>query len=390
MTRNLLAQTAVYVVGIGMYGYRRPSDISYVTMGTTAIREALSDAGIKWADVESMFVGSGKIGMAAAPTLARYLGRTGIPVVQVESASASGSVAFRQAVLDVASGRCDVSVAVGVDKAEFPPDAVSKAGVRGLVDGRIEFHTMFALKTEHWLRERSLVAADLAPVAVKNHRNGALNPYAQRRKARTVDEVLAPPYISGSLTRLQCTPVGEGSAAVVVASADALRRLDIDPQRCVQVRASVHQTQPSFEDAVGTEEQAVTRAAAREAYEACGIGPGEVDIVELHDAFAVEEPMYLEAMGICAEGRALSDLADGALDLGGRVAVSPSGGLLAMGHPVGPTGVGQVCESVRQLRGEAGPRQHPDARTALVHMVGVGGVCAVHILQNATSTGVRP
>lgn len=389
MTRNLLKDNAVYVAGIGMYGYRRPSDVTYVTMGTSAVREALADAGVVWSDVQSMFVGSGKIGMAAAPTLARYLGRTGVPVVQVESASASGSVAFRQAVLDVASGRCDLSVAVGIDKAEFPPDAVSKSGVPSLVDNRIEFHTMFALKTEHWLHERSASPRELAAVAVKNHRNGALNPFAQRRKERTLEEVLEPPYISGSLTRLQCTPIGEGSAAVVVTSAEGLRRYGIDERRCVQVHAAVHQTQPSFDDAVGNEEQAASRCAALAAYADSGIGPGDLDIVELHDAFAVEEPMYLEAMGICEEGAALKDLADGALDIGGRVAVSPSGGLLAMGHPVGPTGIGQVCESVRQLRGEAEARQHQGAQTALVHMVGVGGVCTVHILQNSTTKAKR-
>lgn len=380
MAKNLLKDTPVYVVGIGMHPYQRPSGTTYVAMGTRAVREALHDAGIQWTQVESAFVGSGKIGMAAAPTLTRYLGRTGIPVVQVESASASGSVAFRQAVLDVASGRCDVSVAAGIDKAEFPPDAVSKADIAGLVDGLIDFPTMFAIKTEHWLRERSATPEQLAAVAVKNHRNGARNPYAQRQKERTLEEVLAPPYVSGSLTRLQCTPIGEGAAAVVVASQEAIARLGLDSNRAVQVLATVHQTQPPVAAAVGNEEQAVTRSAGLEAYEAAAVGPEEMDIIELHDAFTVEEPMYLEALNVVHEGDALKQLARGAFDIGGKVAVSPSGGLLAMGHPVGPTGVGQVCESVRQLRGEAGTRQHPGATNALVHMVGVGGVCTIHIL----------
>jgi acetyl-CoA acetyltransferase len=146
------------------------------------------------------------------------------------------------------------------------------------------------------------------------------------------------------------------------------------------VRAAVHQSQPAYTAAIGTEEEAVTRTACGEAFEASGIGPQELDLVELHDAFAVEEPMYLEAMGVCAPGKALEDLENGQLDIGGRVAVSASGGLLAMGHPVGPTGVGQVCELTRQLRGEAGPRQHARSRQALAHMVGVGGVCTVHVL----------
>lgn len=381
MTRHTLRDREVYVVGIGLFPYQRASSTTYVTMGTGAVRAALADAGVKWLDVDSAFVGSGKLGMAAAPTLARYLGRTSLPVLQVESASASGSVAFRQAVLDVAGGRSDVSVAVGVDEAKFPQDAVSKARVRGLADGMIDFPTMFALKTDTFLRERGVHPDELGAVAVKNHRNGALNPYAQRQKVRTLEEVMAPPYVSGALTRLQCTPVGEGSAAVVVVSAEGLRRHGIDPRRAVRVLASAYQTVPPVDAIVGTEEETVTRLTAEEAYEEAGVGPQDVDVVELHDAFSVEEPMYLEAMGISRPGEALADLAAGAHDIGGRVAVSPSGGLLAMGHPVGPTGVGQVCESVRQLRGEAGARQHPGARMALVHMVGVGGVCAVHLLQ---------
>lgn len=380
MRRSILGSRPVHVVGIGMHPYQRASATTYVTMGLSALRAALTDAGLTWQDVDSAFVGSGKVGMAAAPTLARFLGRTGLPVLQVESASASGSVAFRQAVLDVASGRCDVSAAVGVDKAEFPPDAVSKARIPDLVEGLIDFPTMFALKTDAYLRERGAAVEQLGAVAVKNHRNGALNPFAQRQKARSLEEVLAPPYVAGALTRLQCTPVGEGSAAVIVASEDALRWLGIDASRGVRVLASAYQSVPAVDLVAGTEEESVTRLTAEEAFEESGVAPEDLDVVEVHDAFSVEEPMYLEAMGVCTQDRALADLAAGALDIGGRVAVSPSGGLLAMGHPVGPTGVGQVCESVRQLRGEAGDRQHPGARNALVHMVGVGGVCAVHVL----------
>lgn len=386
--RNPLVDRPVYVVGIGLHPYLRPSARTYVEMGLVAVRAALVDAGIGWRDVDSAFVGSGKIGMAAAPTLTQYLGRTGLPVTQVESASASGSVAVRQAVLDVAAGVSDVSVALGIDKAEFPPDAVTKAEVSTLVDGLLPFHTQFALITEAFMRERSVSADQLAAVAVKNHRHGAENPYAQRQRVRTLAEVLEPPFISGSLTRLQCTPVGEGAAALVVASEEGLSRLRLDPDRAVRVLAAVHQTQPSYEDAVGTEEEAVTRRAGLEAYDASGVGPDGIDLVEVHDAFSVEEPMYLEALGICAPDRALHDLGAGALDIGGRVAVSASGGLLAMGHPVGPTGVGQVCEIVRQLRGEAGSRQHPRSRHGLAHMVGVGGVATVHVLRAPDGSSV--
>jgi len=379
-----LQDRTVYVVGVGTHPYHRPDGRTYVSMGLDAMRSALSDAQAAWLDLDALHVGSGKIGMAAAPTLARFLGRTGLPVVQVESASASGSVAFRQAVLDVAGGTADLAMAVGVDKAEFPPDAVGKAEIAGLADGLVEFTTMFALKTQRFLHERSASVEDLAQVAVKNHANGALNPFAQRQKARTLEEVLAPPFISGPLTRLQCTPVGEGAAAVVVASEEGLRRIGVARSRCVKVLSSVHMSEP-LRGQAPVDDGAASRAASRAAYEEAGVGPDDVDVVELHDAFTVEEPVYLEAMGICRPGEALADLGRGDLDIGGRIAVSPSGGLLAMGHPVGPTGIGQVSEVVRQLRAEAEGRQHPGARTALTQMVGVGGVCTIHLLQSAAA-----
>lgn len=388
---TVLRDRHVYVVGIGMHRYQRASSTSYVTLGLTALRESIADAGITWTDVDSAYVGAAKIGVAAAPTLLQYMGQTGVSAVQVESASASGSVAVRQAVLEVVSGMADVAVAVGVDKLDPPVDGVVKSGVAGIFDGLAQFHTMFALKTEHYLAERGAAPADLALFAVKNHRNGALNPYAQRRTVRTLEEVLAPPYVSGTLTRLQCTPNGEGAAALIVASEEAVRRLQIDRSRAVQVLASVHQSQPAVADRLPGEndEEAATRRASGAAFEQSGLAPGDLDLVELHDAFAVEEPMYLESMGICREGNAIDDVRRGRLDIGGRVAVSASGGLLAMGHPVGPTGVGQICEITRQLRNEATGRQHHGAVHGLAHMVGVGGVCTVHVLRAPATKGTR-
>ncbi|MEM9655401.1 MAG: thiolase family protein [Actinomycetota bacterium] len=382
MGRNILADREVHVVGIGLHPYVRQSERTYVTMGLTAVREALADAGLAWSEVESAYVGNARIGMAAGSTMLKYLGSSGLAVAQVENASASGSTAVRQAAFDVASGATEVSIAIGVDKvAPGRRGGPVMAEVRSLADGLIQPFSHFAMLTERYLNDTGATIEQVAGVAVKNHRNGALNPYAQRQKVRTLEEVLAPPQISGPLTRLQCTPVGEGAAAVIVASTDAIDRLGLDRSRAVRILSSASRLE-EFTPGVNMD-VALTEKTTRQALEAASVEPADVDIIECHDAFAIEELLYVEAMGVCDEGEAVGRLKNGDFDIGGDVAVSPSGGLIAMGHPIGPTGVGQVCEITRQLRGEATGRQHPGARTAIAHMVGVGAVCVVHILQRA-------
>ncbi len=379
--RNILKEAPVYAVGIGLHPYQRLSEVSYVSLGLTAVREALTDAGIGWKDVQTAFVGNARIGMAAGPAMLKYLGPSDVAVAQVENASASGSTAFRQAVHDVASGVAEVSIAIGVDKpvAGAGRGGPANAGVRGLADALVQPFSHFALLAERYMQATGATAEQIAGVAVKNHANGALNPFAQRQKVRTLEEVLAPPQISGALTRLQCTPVGEGAAATIVASEDAIWRLGIDRKRAVRVLSSSSRLE-EFSPGENAD-AALTKKTTEEALEAAGLGPADLDVIELHDAFSIEELLYAEAMGLCGEGEAAERLQRGEYDIGGRHAISPSGGLLAMGHPIGPTGVGQVCEIIRQLRDEAGARQHPDARTGLAHMVGVGAVCVVHVLQ---------
>ena len=191
--------------------------------------------------------------------------------------------------------------------------------------------------------------------------------------------MLADP-VAGTLTRLQCCPVGEGAAALLVASEDAIERLGIDARRAVRVRASVTRTERVYEPGAGSD-AALTRETVLRAYDEAGIGPDDLDLVELHDAFTIEELLYLEAIELCPPGQGAAALEAGAFDVGGRCAVSASGGLLSMGHPIGPTGAGQIAELTRQLRGEAGARQQPDAQLGLAHMVGIGAVCVVHVLE---------
>jgi acetyl-CoA acetyltransferase len=186
--------------------------------------------------------------------------------------------------------------------------------------------------------------------------------------------------VAGKLTTLQCTPVGEGAAAVIVMSEDAIRRLGVDSDKPVRVTGSAARSQRVYDDA-SRYDAMLTAETAQIALKEAGLRPDQIDVVELHDAFTVEELEYVEAMGLCAPGQAVPLLKDGAWDIGGKCAVSPSGGLIAMGHPIGPTGIGQIGEIALQLRGAAGERQQPGARIGLAHMVGIGAVCYVHTLQ---------
>lgn len=380
MKKTIRDMRPVYVVGIGLHKYQHMSDTTFVTLGLTAVREALRDAGIEYRAVESAYTGTALIGMAVSRPILRHLGASGIPMAQVENASASGSTAFRQACLDVASGISDVSLAIGVDKPAALAAAAGKANIRDLVGARVVPFTHFALLANEYMNRYGVKPEQVAAVAVKNNRNGARNPYAQRQKAVTLEEVMAGPPISGSLTRLQCCPVGEGAAAVIVASEDAIAKLGIDRSRAVKVIASVTRTERVYRGAKNFDAE-LTRETVAQAYEEAAIGPKDLDLIELHDAFTIEELLYVEAMGLCGEGEGAAMIGSGATDIGGKCAISASGGLLAMGHPIGPTGAGQIAEITRQLRGEAGARQHPNARIGLAHMVGIGAVCVVHVLQ---------
>jgi acetyl-CoA acetyltransferase len=379
MARLLGDLKPVYVVGIGFHPYQYPTDTPYVTLGLRAVREALADAGVQWADVESSYIGTALLGMAVGRPLLRHLGALGQPLVHVENASASGSTAFRHACIEVGAGVSDVALVLGIDKRPDGPIPRASTAIPALAADAVVPFTHFALLADEYAAQHGIDPRDLALVAVKNHGNGAKNPNAQRQKARTLDEVLGGRAISGTLTALQCTPVGEGAAAVIVASEDGIRRLGIDAGRAIRVASSAAGSETagnSLNPDTGLSTVTMTRAMAE-----AKVSPRELDVVELHDAFTVEELLYAEATGVCQPGEFIPLLKEGAFDIGGRCAISPSGGLIAMGHPIGPTGVGQIGEIVRQLRGEAGERQHKGARTGLAHMVGVGAVCYVHVLQ---------
>lgn len=380
MAKTLKDLRPVYVVGIGLHPYQFMSPTPYVALGLKAVRDALSDAGLKWKSVESVYHGTALLGMAPTRDMLRHLGATGIPMTQVENASASGSSAVRQAIFDVASGLAEVSLGMGVDKPDIPKFARTGTGIRTLDAGRVTPVTHFALLAERYMNNYSATPEDFARVVVKNSANAAHNENAQKRKPRSLDDVLEEDPLSGVITPRQCCPIGEGAAAVIVASEHAIERLGLDRARAVRVLSSALKTEQVYENASNFDAE-LTKLTTSEALADAGIKPSELDVVEVHDAFSIEELFYVEALGLAGPGEAPHMLKDGAFHIGGDVAVSASGGLLCMGHPVGPTGAGQIAEITRQLRGEAGPRQHRGAKTGLAHMVGVGAVCAVHVLQ---------
>lgn len=381
MTKLLTDLRPVYVVGIGWHQYGKPSTTPYVELGLKAIRDALADANIEWGSVESSFVGTSMLGMASGVPMLRYLGANENPVVHIQNASATSSAAFRQACIEVASGISDVALTVGVDKPSHSLQfAEQQTGVVQLAEDEILPHTRFALLADRYAQQHGISHEDIARAALKNHNNGYNNPNAQRRKQRTMDDILGGGFIAGSLTRLQCCPISEGAAAAIVVSEEAIKRLGIDAHRAIRVSASAAMVQTVYKPGTNCDAE-LTQRSINKALAEAKIKVTDLDVLELHDAFSIEELFYIESIGLCPEGQAAARLKDGEYHIGSNLAVNPSGGLVAMGHPIGPTGVGQICEITQQLRRESGVRQQPEAKVGLAHMVGLGAVGYAHILQ---------
>lgn len=381
MAKGLSDMRPIFVVGGGLHRYQQASETTYVELGLAAVRAALADAGVDWRENEASFVGTATLGIAGGRAMLKHLGSSTAQILHVENASASGSAAFRAACIEVASGMSDIALAVGVDKPNIVQHAYTTTGVLSLVGEAVALPTHFALLAGEYLARYGLGPADIARVAVKNLANGALNPFAQRRKPKSLDEVLASRPISGVLTALQCCPVGEGAAAVVVMSEDAVTRTPGAAARAIRVAGFATRCEPRNDEV--SYDAKLTGITVAAALSDAGQSAQDLDVLELHDAFSVEELMYVEEIGLSAPGQAADELKAGRFDIGGACAVSPSGGLLGMGHPTGPTGVGQIVEVVRQLRGEAGARQQPEARVGLAHMCGLGSVCYAHVLKRA-------
>lgn len=385
--------TEASIVGAAMTRFGKFPDSTIRSLAEEAVAGALADARLTPADVDVVFFSNAVAGvltgqeMIRGQVALRHTGLLGLPIINVENACASASSAFYLAVSAVAAGSAEVALAVGAEKLTHEDKAKSFAAIGTAVDQfqlddlrrwvqgsagsplpaaaedvdagkRSFFMDIYAANTRAYMERTGATVEDFAEVAVKSHQHAAMNPKAQYRNPVTVEEVLASRVVSQPLTLLMCSPIGDGAAAVVVCSADRASRLGLDSVR-VRSCALVSGT-----DRSGDEPGAVERAAAR-AYELAGIGPDDLDVLEIHDAAAPAELMTYEELGLCRPGEAAGLLRSGETRLGGRRVVNPSGGLLSKGHPIGATGCGQLVELADQLRGRCGQRQVAGAQVAL-------------------------
>jgi acetyl-CoA acetyltransferase len=377
----------VVVLGVGMTRFGVYPDRSNADLAREAGVAALHDAGISFRDVGEAFVGYIFSGAMTGIKAMKEFGLTGLPVTHVENASATGLVAFRDAAFAVASGRCDVAMALGFDKmTEASRGGGGRDRARESIDTVILPAAYFSLWAMRRMHERGTKPEHFARIAAKNWNHGALCPTSHRQPDHEVtpEEVLASRKIAEPVTAMMTCPVDDGAACAILAREDLGRRLH--PGRpLVRVLASVLQTETYtpghtfLGPVVGP--ASMSRDTAREAYEKAGLGPDDVDVVLVHDAFASEELEYYELLGFAPPGGAEKLVEEGATALGGRIPFNTDGGLIARGHPGGPTGLAQIHELALQLRGEAGRRQVPGARTGLAHLVGGGSVCAISVLQ---------
>lgn len=388
--------TEVAIVGVGMHPCGRFPQLSLKDLARVAVLSALDDAGMGTKDVQAVYSANAMAGILQGQeqirgqSVLREIGIERVPVVNVENACASGSSAFREAVIAIRAGVADTVLAVGFEKM-FVEDrdlslrALESAADLDVVAGLgLQFTAVYALRLRKRLDDGSLTMQDLADVTVKSHYNGSLNPFAQYQKRVTARQVLEAKPIADPLTLLMCTSISDGAAAVIVTRADL--RPPTDRPR-VLVRASAA---ASGFTATNFPEPSTTTVCARKAYEEAGIGPHDVGVAEVHDAMAPGELLYYEQLGFCEPGGAADLLRSGATALDGRIPVNPSGGLSSRGHPVGATGLAQISELVWQLRGEAGPRQVRRPIFALAQnaggwLEGESAACNVHILERTSA-----
>jgi acetyl-CoA C-acetyltransferase len=380
----------VAIIGIGINHWGELWEKSLRTIFVEAALNAIEDAGID--RIDSLYVGSMSSGLFTdqehlASLCADYLGFAGIPAARVESACASGGLAFRLGFIEVASGFSDFVMAAGVekmtdvsgDKATF---ALSTAADQEYeVFNGITFPGLYALMAKVHMEKYRTTREQIAMVAVKNHSNGSLNPMAQFKNKITVDQVINSVMIADPLTILDCSPITDGAAAVILCPLELAKKICKKP--IVKIIGSGHATSAialhSRQDYTVIES---TMKAADKAYKMAGKTPEDINLAEVHDCFTIAEIIVTESLGFFEKGKGGIAVENGDTALNGKIPINTSGGLKSKGHPVGATGIAQVYEIVTQLRGEAGKRQVKDARIGLAqNMGGSGGSSIVHIME---------
>jgi acetyl-CoA C-acetyltransferase len=370
--------TGVHLSGVGVGQFGRHGDIPLADLGVAAARKALADADIDYDEVGEVFTASALAPPQTGMKVALTLGRTGIPVTAVESASAGGLVALRHAVWAVASGRCRTALAIGYEKTTaLEPGGVVPAAV-GFWD-RFPPQTHYAIEAARWLHDADCGPEVIAAVAAKSHNQARLNPLAAKRSAEpvTVADVLGARMVADPLTKMMCHASVDGAAAVVVTADERPRSVAV--LAIEQTSWPADPQWPLEGPVVGPPSQLTLTA--RKAFSAADIQPSDVHVISLHDMCASEEITALVAMGF-ADTVGVRKLAEsGGLAHDGALPVNTDGGCIARGHPIGATGLAQTAEIVTQLRGEADARQVSDPRIGLVQAVGGGGSCAAAVLR---------
>jgi len=388
----------VLIAGVGMIPFTKPgANAPYNVMGAQAARLALKDAGIEYSSVQQALV-SYVYGDSASGQRALYdLGMTGIPIINVNNNCSSGSTALFLARQAIASGALECVLALGFE--QMRPGAIGvmfedrpsvfehfDAAADELVDAPgipLAIRQFGGAGLSHMKKYGTPLRA-FAEVRAKASRHGKNNPLAVLRREVTADEVLADKEIwPGVMTRLMACPPTCGAAAAVLVSERFARQHGLRTDVQIRSQAMTTDTASTFaaRDMMQVVGSDMTRAAAQQVYEEAGIGPEDLDVVELHDCFAQNELITYEALNLCAQGEATGFIANGDNTYGGRIVTNPSGGLLSKGHPLGATGLAQCCELTRQLRGEAGPTQVEGARIGLQHNLGLGGACVVTLYE---------
>jgi acetyl-CoA acyltransferase len=390
----------VLVAGVGMVPFATPSKSdSYDVLAEGAVRAALTDAGVELAAVQQIYAGY-VYGDSTSGQHALYrVGMTGVPVINVSNNCSTGSSALYLARQAVASGTADCVLALGFEQMrrgalkghwdDRPSPFARFDDVINRVQGDVADVPLapryFGGAGTAYCEKYGMDPATFAQISVKSRRHAANNPYAVFTAPVTVEEVLASPAIFGPLTRLQCCPPTCGAAAAVVVSEQFARAHGLRTDVAIAAQAMTTDTPASFDgDLMRLVGYDMTAAAARQVYEAAGVDPRDIPVVELHDCFTTNELISYEALGLTDEGTAEKFIADGDNTYGGRVVTNPSGGLLSKGHPLGATGLAQCAELVWQLRGAAGPRQVDGASLALQHNIGLGGAAVVTLYEKVS------
>jgi acetyl-CoA acetyltransferase len=392
----------VWILGIQMTKFGKHPDKDAVDLASEAAMGALADGGVAMKDLGVLAFGN-LMGGASGQALQKQIGQTGIPVYNVSNACATGATALRVAAMSVKSGEVDCGLAVGVEKlagagllAGGSRQADSKTwqprgrqGAVAALDGRVGTDTMpgvFAQIGMEYGHKYGGTSFELfAKISEKNHAHSTLNPMASYQKRMTLEEIMNDVMIAYPNTRPMCSANCDGAAAAVVVSGAKLKTLSLEQQRrAIKISASILTSDP-YEEAcqVLPNVNTLTRVAARQAYEQAGVGPEDLDLVELHDCFATAELVHYDNLMLCEEGGAADFFNSGATWRDGKTPVNVSGGLQSKGHPIAATGIANVWEICTHLRGEGGPRQIEGAKVGLAHVIGLGSACGVHILEKA-------